>query len=68
MVWYFKESLKPSIKTKMDQNAHQLDGFKELLVKAIKAKAKAGLQPSSYVCKTDYHCLQVSQPAHTITH
>ena len=43
MVRYFKESLKASIKAKIDQDATQLDNYKELIAKAVKAKAKAGL-------------------------
>ena len=49
MVKYFEEDLKPSIKAKINQNANQLDNYKELVAKAIRAKAKAGLQPNFYV-------------------
>ena len=49
MVTYFEEGLKPSIKAKMDQDATHLDDYEELLVKAMRAEGKAGLQPSSYV-------------------
>ena len=51
----------------MDQATYQLNNFKELVGKVVKAKAKAGLQPSLYICKTDYSCLQESRPAHTLT-
>ena len=53
MVRYFEEGLKPSIKAEMDQDASHLDDYEELVTKAVKAKAKAGLQPSSYVRETD---------------
>ena len=43
MVRYFEEGLKPSIKAKMDQDATYLDNYEELVVKAVRAKAKAGL-------------------------
>ena len=57
MIRYFKKGLKPSIKTQMDQNATHLDGYKELVVKAIRAKAKAGLWPSSYIQDTNQQVL-----------
>lgn len=56
MVCYFEEGLKPSIKAKMDQDAHQLDSFEDLVTIAVKTETKAGLELSLYVCKTDYHC------------
>ena len=49
MVKYFEKGLKPSIKVEIDQNASHLDDYKKLVAKAVRAKAKAGLQPSSYV-------------------
>ena len=49
MVRYFEKSLKPFIKTEMDQDATHLNNYEELVAKAIKVEAKAGLQPSSYV-------------------
>ena len=53
MVRYFEESLKLSIKTEMDQNATYLDNFEELVAKAMRVKAKAGLWPSSSMWETD---------------
>ena len=53
MVRYFEEGLKPSIKAKMDQDASYLDNYEELVAKAVRVEAKAGLQPSSYVWKTN---------------
>ena len=49
MVRYFEEGLKPSIKAEMDQDAFHLDVYEELVAKAVRAKVKAGLRPSSYV-------------------
>ena len=49
MVTYFEEGLKSSIKAEIDQDATYLDDYKELVAKAMRAKAKTGLQPSSYV-------------------
>lgn len=48
MIRYFKKDLKLSIKAKIDQGATQLNDFKELIAKTIKAKAKADLWPSFY--------------------
>ena len=53
MVRYFEKELKPSIKAKMNQDATHLDDYEELVSKAIRAKAKAGLRPSSYVREAD---------------
>ena len=52
-VRYFEKGLKPSIKAEIDQDAIHLDNYEELVAKTIRAEAKAGLQPSSYVQKTD---------------
>ena len=49
------------MKVKMEQRGRKLDSFKELVKKAVNAKAKAALWPRSYACKTDQHCLQGSQ-------
>ena len=65
MVRYFEEGLKPSIKAKIDQDNSQLIDYEVLVAKAGRAKAKAGLCPSSYMQKTDLSCLRGNQPAHT---
>ena len=43
MVRYFEEGLKPSIKAEMDQDATHLDNYEELVAKAVRVEAKAGL-------------------------
>ena len=53
MVRYFKEGLKPSIKAKMEKDASHLDDYEELVAKAVRVKAKAGLRLSSYIQETD---------------
>ena len=53
MVRYFKKGLKPSIKAEIDLNATHLDDYVELIAKAIRAEAKAGLRRKFYVQKTD---------------
>ena len=68
MVRYFEEGLKPSIKAKMDQNNTQLVDYKELVAKAVKTKAKAGLRPSFYVQKTDQNYFRGNWPANTTAH
>ena len=65
---YFEEDLKPSIKAEMDQDATHLGNYKELVAKAMRAEAEAGLWPSSYMPKTDIQVLQGSWPAHTSAH
>ena len=49
MVRYFEKGLKPSIKAEMDQDATHLDNYEEIIAKAVRAKTKVGLRPSSYV-------------------
>ena len=53
IVRYFEKGLKPSIKAKINQDATYLDNYKELVAKAERAKAKAGLRPSSYIRETN---------------
>ena len=68
MVWYFDKDLKPSIKTKIDQDATQLDDDEELVTTVLKAEAKTSLQPSFYVRETDFLVAQGSWLAHTTAH
>ena len=68
MVRYFEEGLKPSIKAEIDQDASHLDNYEELVAKAVRAKAKAGLQPSSYIQETDQQVPRGNGPAHTTAH
>ena len=68
MVRYFEKGLKPSIKAEIDQDNFQLLNYEELVAKAVRTKAKAGVRPSSYVQKTDLHCLWGNRPAYTTTH
>ena len=68
IVRYFEEGLKPSIKAEMDQDATHLDDYEELVAKAVRAEAKAGLRPSSYVREADIQVLRGNRPAHTTAH
>ena len=68
MVRYFEKGLKPSIKAEMDQDTSYLDNYEELVAKAVRAEAKAGLRPSSYVRETDQQVSRGNQPAYTTAH
>ena len=68
MVRYFEEGLKLSIKAKIDQDDSQLIGYEELVTKAVRVEAKAGLRPSSYVRETDLSCLRGNRPPYTTAH
>ena len=57
MVRYFEQGLKPSIKAEMDQDATHLDDYKKLVAKAVRAEAKMGLRPSSYIHETNIQVL-----------
>ena len=68
MVRYFEEGLKPSIKAEMNQDATHLDDYKELVAKAVRAKAKADLRPSSYMREANLQVLRGNRPTYTTTH
>ena len=63
MIWYFQEGLGPLVRVEMKQRGQELDSFKELVKKAVDAKAKAAFQPRFYACKTDQHCLWGNRPS-----
>ena len=67
-VRYFEENLKPSIKAVIDENATHLNNYEELVVKAVRAKAKAGPQPSFYIWEIDIQVLRRNQPTYTTTY
>ena len=68
IVRYFQEELKPSIKAKIDQDTTHLDNYEELVAKAVGAKVKVGLRPSSYMQEANLQVLQRSWPTHTTAH
>ena len=49
MVRYFEKGLKLSIKAEIDKDATNLDKYKKLVAKTVKAEAKVGLQPNFYI-------------------
>ena len=63
MIWYFRESLCPSLRVEIEQRGWELDSFEELVKKTVNAEAKASLRPRSYARKTDQHCFQDSWPS-----
>ena len=67
MIRYFRDGLIPSIWAEMEQCRRELNSFKELVEKAIDAKARAALRPRSYARETDQHCPRGSWPAHSTT-
>ena len=68
IVRYFEKSLKPSIKAEIDQDATHLDDYEELVAKAVRAEAKVGLQPSSYVQEADLQVFWGTRLTHTTAH
>ena len=68
MVRYFEESSNPSIIAELDSDNSQLIDYKELVAKAMRVEAKAGLRPSSYIWETGLNCFRGNWPAHTTTH
>ena len=63
MIWYFWEGFRLSVRVKIEQRGRELNSFKELVKKAVDAKAKAALRPRFHACKTNQHCLRSSQPS-----
>ena len=65
LIRFFREGLKPSVKTQMEQRGWELDSWEQLIEKAIEAEAKAGLQPSFILREMDQRCPRGNRPAHT---
>ena len=57
MIRYFREGLRPSVRVEMEQRGRELNSFKELVEKAVNAKAKAALRPRFYARETNQYCL-----------
>ena len=64
MIYYFRESLKPSIKVEIEQQDRESTNFKEMVQKAVNAKAKAGLRSSTIVRGSDARCSRGHRPSH----
>ena len=65
MIRYFQKGFRPSVSVKIEHRGRELDSFKELVKKTVNGKPNAALQPRSYTCKTNQHCLRGSQPLAT---
>ena len=64
MIYYFWESLKPSIKVKREQQDRESMDFKEMVQRAVNAEAKASLRSSTMVWESDIRCPQGYRPSH----
>lgn len=58
MIWYFKKSLKPFIKVKIEQYDQVSTNFKEMMQIVVNVEAKTGLQSNAIVQDADSHCLK----------
>ena len=52
----------------IEQDATHLENYEELVAKTVRAEAKAGLRPSSYVRETDIQVLRGNWPSHITAH
>ena len=60
MIRYFREGHCPSIRVEVEQRGQELNGFEELVEKAVDAEAKDNLRPRSYTCETNQYCFRGS--------
>ena len=51
------------MRVKMEQQDQELNSFKELVKKAVNAKAKATFWPCFYTYKTNQHCPKGCRPS-----
>ena len=56
MIWYFRKSLRPSIRAQLDTRGRDLDSWEEAVEKAVNAEAKTMLQSSSSTRDMDSRC------------
>ena len=49
---YFRKDFKHSVKVEIEPHGQELNNFKEIIEKAVNAKAKATFRPCSYFCDT----------------
>ena len=64
MICYFRESFKPSIKVKMEQQDRESMDFEEIVQKAVNVEAKAGLRSSTMVWESDARCPKGHRPSY----
>ena len=58
MIRYFREGLKPSIRTHMDARGRDLDSWEEAVEKTVNVEAKVSLQSPASTRDIDSRCLQ----------
>ena len=63
IIWYFWKGFRSSVQVKMEQRGQKLNSFKEIVEKAVNAKAKAALRPCSYTCNTNKDCFWDNWPS-----
>ena len=56
MIQYFWGNFQPSVQVEIEQRGRELNNFKEIVKKAIDAKAKAIFRPYSYAYNIDQYC------------
>ena len=64
MICYFRKSLKPSIKVKIELQDQESIDFEEMVQKAVNTEVKAGLRSSTMVRDLDAHCPRGHRPSH----
>ena len=65
MICYFRESFKPSIKVKIEQQDWESKNLEEIVQRAVNAEAKAGLRPSTIVWDLDIHYPRGHRPSNS---
>ena len=65
LIWFFRKSLRPSIKAQMKQRRQEYNSWDELVKKAINAEAKTSLQPPSILLEIDQRCPHGNRLAHS---
>ena len=66
MICYFRKSLKPSIKVKMEQQDWESVDFEEMVQKTVNAETKVGLRSTTMVRNLDICCPQDYRPSNNI--
>ena len=63
LIQIFRNGLKPSIATQIEQRGRENDSWEELVEKTIEAEAKVSFLPSPFVRDMDQRCPQGNRPA-----
>ena len=65
MIRFFRKGLKPLVRAQIEQRSRESDSWEELVEKAVNAKAKAGLLPTSLTRYMDERAPCGNRPIHT---